>query len=352
MSGTELSIVETLNAVAVFQTEGGVEDIVSKLEREVRSIETDPTTEKGRKEIKSLAYKVARSKTALDEMGKNVKQDAMNLVKRVDADRRVISSRLDALRDEVRRPVDEYETREKERVDGIRDRIAKIELLGMRLEGLDIETLKASAEEIERLKDYDFQEFSARAQLACKQNKNLISAAIIIAEKAEAERIEAEKLAAQKAEEERLAALEAQKVREEEIAKAAAEKARKDAEESKRIELEAVAQAEKRAQERIAQLQKEAKEREARIAAERKEAIEKAEKERIAAIELERKRAAQAKEEQRIEDEKRAANKAHCGKINREILQALISRGLTEEQGRDIIRSILSGAIPHTSIAY
>lgn len=392
MSENALSIVEALTPAVVFQAQNGVEDVVSRLEKDVRAMTLDPTTEKGRKHIKSVAYQVARSKTALDDMGKQVKADAMELVKRVDADRRVITNRLDALRDEVRKPVDDYEAREKARVDGIRDQIAKIEVLGHRLEGLGIETLNESTEELDLLKAYEFQEFSARAELAVQQTGSALKAAIIIAEKAEADRIEAERLAAIKAEEERLAAVEAQKKREAEIARVAAEKAQKDAEEKaereRKIaaealerERQAAARAEKEAQDRIekmrqaaieeerrveadrikaeraaqenmARLQRESDERAARIEAQRVAAEKQAKRDQDAAVERERQRIADEKAAQEAEDARRAANKAHRGKINREVLGALMNAGASEELGKAIIGAILSGSVPHVSIGY
>ena len=69
-----LVTIDTLTPATVF-VPGGVEAIVSKLETEVRSIKTDISTDAGRKEIASIAYKVARSKTALDDMGKNLVAD-------------------------------------------------------------------------------------------------------------------------------------------------------------------------------------------------------------------------------------------------------------------------------------
>ncbi|MCP1274627.1 hypothetical protein NKW43_13210 [Gluconobacter albidus] len=363
MSEIALLSVKALTPIAVFQTQNGVEDVVSKLERDVRAMELDPTTEKGRKHIKSVAYQVSRSKTALDDMGKLVKEEAMELVKRVDGERRTINSRLNALRDEVRKPVDDYEAREKARVDGIRDQIAKIELLGQRLDGLSIETLHESAEELDLLKVYDFQEFSSRADLAVQQTANALKAAIIIAEKAEADRIEAERLAAIKAEEERLAAIEAHKIREAEIARAAAEKARKDAEEKAERERKAAAEAlerereeaarkEKEAADRIAKMRRDAEENARRVAAEKLAAEEQAEREQAAAIERERQRVADEQAAKEAEDKRRAENTAHRGKINREVLAALMSAGASEDLGKAIIGAILKGAVPHVSIGY
>ncbi|MEJ5142827.1 hypothetical protein [Gluconobacter albidus] len=363
MSEIALLSVKALTPVAVFQTQNGVEDVVSKLERDVRAMELDPTTEKGRKHIKSVAYQVSRSKTALDDMGKLVKEEAMELVKRVDGERRTINSRLDALRNEVRKPVDDYEAREKARVDGIRDQIAKIELLGQRLDGLSIETLNNGVEELDLLKVYDFQEFASRADLAVQQTVNALKAAIIIAEKAEADRVEAERLASVKAEEERLAAIEAQKVREAEIARAAAENARKDAEEKAERERKAAAEAlerekreaerkEQEAADRIAKMRREAEENARRVAAEKEAAEEQAKRDQEAAIERERQRVADEKAAKEADDKRRAENTAHRGKINREVLAALIAAGASEDLGKAIIGAILKGAVPHVSIGY
>ncbi|MBS1029242.1 hypothetical protein [Gluconobacter albidus] len=363
MSEIALLSVKALTPVAVFQTQNGVEDVVSKLERDVRAMELDPTTEKGRKHIKSVAYQVSRSKTALDDMGKLVKEEAMELVKRVDGERRTINSRLDALRDEVRKPVDDYEAREKARVDGIRDQIAKIELLGQRLDGLSVEALNESMEELDLLKIHDFQEFASRADLAVQQTANALKAAIIIAEKAEADRIEAERLASVKAEEERLAAIEAQKVREAEIARAAAENARKDAEEKAERERKAAAEAlerekreaerkEQEAADRIAKMRREAEENARRVAAEKEAAEEQAKRDQEAAIERERQRVADEKAAKEADGKRRAENTAHRGKINREVLAALIAAGASEDLGKAIIGAILKGAVPHVSIGY
>ena len=66
---SELIVLESLNPIEVF-TNNGLDKIIDKIEADIKSIVTDATTKKGRDEIASLAYKVARSKTTLDDMGK------------------------------------------------------------------------------------------------------------------------------------------------------------------------------------------------------------------------------------------------------------------------------------------
>ena len=73
MSSTDLSIIAggTLKAEMVF-VPGGVDSILERIFAEARSTPRDISTPAGRDAIKSLAYKVARSKTALDDMGKKL----------------------------------------------------------------------------------------------------------------------------------------------------------------------------------------------------------------------------------------------------------------------------------------
>ncbi|MDK1212508.1 cell envelope biogenesis protein TolA, partial [Cronobacter sakazakii] len=68
---TDLVVIEKANAMTVFKSTDQIEDILQKVEREVMSFVPDVTTAKGRKEIASLAYKVAQTKTYLDGLGKD-----------------------------------------------------------------------------------------------------------------------------------------------------------------------------------------------------------------------------------------------------------------------------------------
>ncbi len=83
---TDLVVVETLNALTVFAP-GGVEDVLARLEKQARAAATDASTPANRKHLTSLAYKVARSKTALDKLGKDLAADAYAQWKSVTAER-------------------------------------------------------------------------------------------------------------------------------------------------------------------------------------------------------------------------------------------------------------------------
>jgi hypothetical protein len=62
--------IEVLTPEKVFANADSVEEIISKLETDVRAMEKPGIdTKVDREELASLAYKITRSKTALDEMG-------------------------------------------------------------------------------------------------------------------------------------------------------------------------------------------------------------------------------------------------------------------------------------------
>ncbi len=102
---TELATISAIQQIvpAEFFKAGGSEDILTKLETEVRAraAKLDISTDFGRKEIASLAYKVARSKTALDKSGKDLTEDIRKQKEAIDAERRKVTERLDSLKDEV-----------------------------------------------------------------------------------------------------------------------------------------------------------------------------------------------------------------------------------------------------------
>jgi transcription termination factor Rho len=61
--------------VAIIFSDEGLEEILTEIERQVKAHVPDVTTDHGRKDIASLAYKVARSKTVVDDFGKSVISD-------------------------------------------------------------------------------------------------------------------------------------------------------------------------------------------------------------------------------------------------------------------------------------
>ena len=331
--GTDLVLNKVLTPAIVFAP-GGVDAILKKIENEVAAFEPDVSTSVGRKAIASIAHKVARSKTALDEMGKDLVSEWKKKAGAVDAERRIIRDRLDALKDQVRKPLTDWEDAEKARVCRHEDALASLEELGVFGGDPSLAEIERRLADLEALPHRDWQEYAQRyldASIAVSAKLKTMRDA---AAKREAEQAELAKLRAEQA------AREA-KERDERIAAEAAERARKDA------EAKAEAERQRVERERIA-----AEERAARAEAEVKAAVERAERDRLAAIEAERQRAAAEKAAEEAAAAKREANKRHAAKIHNEIKAALSKIAISEADAIAIIEAMARGEIPHVRITY
>lgn len=329
----ELVVIEKKNAMAVFTNNDQLDPLIEAIEKEARSLIPDVTTKKGRDAIASMAHKVARSKTYIDNAGKDLVAELKALPKQIDESRRVVRERLDALKDEVRRPLTEWEA-EQERIK------AEEAMLALHVEALAMN------------EDFDRQ-LAARIE-SDHEMALLMNDAF--------DREQAEKKA--EAERQRIA-------REEEIKRLAEEKAKREAAEQAQREIDAAA-----AREREAILAKERAERERieaqkRAEREQREAVERAEREKQAAVEAERRKAqeeadrirreAEQREQARLAEEKRKADEQarreadvkHRKAVGTEIVKALLANtSLTREQAIEVLTAVKDGRIPHTGISY
>ncbi|MEW2869587.1 hypothetical protein AB1A95_33100, partial [Pseudomonas aeruginosa] len=102
-------------ALQVYSTANGLDPFLAKIREEIDGFVPDVTTRKGREAIASIAYKVARSKTALDNVGKELVAELKEVPKKVDAERKRMRDLLDHWQAEVRQPLTEWEQREEMR---------------------------------------------------------------------------------------------------------------------------------------------------------------------------------------------------------------------------------------------
>ncbi|HDX8899217.1 TPA: hypothetical protein RQO49_003398 [Klebsiella michiganensis] len=328
----DLVVIEKKNAMAVFTNNDQLDPLIELIEKEARSLVPDVTTKKGRDAIASMAHKVARSKTYIDNAGKDLVAELKALPKQIDESRRVARERLDALKDEVRRPLTEWEA-EQERIK------AEEAMNAMHAEALEM-NIKFDQELAAK--------FEADHEMALLMDKDI-------------DRERADKAA--EAERQRIA-------REEEIKRQAEEKAKREAAEKAQREIDAAA-----AREREAILAKERAERERiesqqRAEREQREAAERAEREKQAAVEAERRKAqeeadrirreAEQREQARLAEEKRkaeeearrAADVEHRRGINTAAVQALINQGIPHEWAKACIIAVALGKVPATTIKY
>jgi hypothetical protein len=354
-------IPQEFNAVAVYASPTGIKAILEDIKTKALSIVPDTSTAKGRKEIASVAYKVAQSKTLLDTKGKELVFEWKEKSKKVDEQRKLAREFLDNLRDDVRHPLTIWEKEEETRIAAeiaeskkMADwdlAIAENELFNRvrEIERKEVELKKIEQERIEK----------EAAVEAARLAKEAEAAAIAEKERLAKEQAERDLLITQRAKEE--AAREAQSQLE--LAKKRAEEelmAEKQA--SAQREVAAKAEAEKKLADERAMADRLAKEAELKRIADIKAAQDKAEAEKQAIIkaQIEKERIEKEKialENKRLTDEKaadqkRQANIQHRKKINNEVLDCLANIGVSQEKAKDIIKAIVEGKIKNVSITY
>ncbi|HRK87355.1 MAG TPA: hypothetical protein PK461_16745, partial [Alcaligenes faecalis] len=268
---TELPPAET--ALQIYQTPNGLDPYIERIRQEVTGHAPNLKTDKGRKEIASRAFKVRKIKAALDGLGKEQVDRLKEIPKLIDAERKRMRDELDALADEVRKPLTDWEEAEASRVALHRAALDGMAEQAREVGGLDVETLRQRIAIVESaVMGESWEEFEAEAHRVKAKALEILNAALTERQKYEAEQAELAELRRKQAEQE-------QKDREAEIARQAAEKARADAEAKAQAEREAAAKREadaKAAAERADRERAEAIERQ-------KQAEARAEAERLAA---------------------------------------------------------------------
>lgn len=329
---SELAIIEIAPDMAPsIYVENGLEKFLEQIRESVNEV-PDLSTAKGRARIASLAAQVSRSKTAVEKPGRDYLRHLKEAVKPAEAELRRFVSACDEMRDEVRRPLTEWEA-EQERIK------AEEAMNVLHAEALEM-NIKFDQERAAK--------FEADHEMALLMNDAFDREAKAKAEEAERQRI----------------------AHEEELKRQAEEKARREAEEkiereraeSARREAELKLKAEQAERDRIATEQK--------AEAEKKEAADRAEREKQKAIEAEKrksqeeadriKREAEAKEAARLAEEKRIADEAaaraadveHRRAINAAAVQALIDQGIPEDWAKACVVAIARGKVPATTINY
>jgi hypothetical protein len=108
---TGLTILKNLNPTEVFAG-GGMTPLLAKIRQQVMLYVPNVETAAGRQDIRSLAYKVAQSKTALDNAGKGLVADWKAKARKADEARKEARDFLDSLKVEVRQPLTDWENAE------------------------------------------------------------------------------------------------------------------------------------------------------------------------------------------------------------------------------------------------
>lgn len=342
--------------------------LIARVTAEAQKVGSDTATEKGRAEIRSAAYKIGQSKTAIDKARKALTEGYREKVAAINAVGNTAVAQLQDLQTRVRAPLTTWEDAEKDRKAALQQRLDAI------TPPQNLVTMAAAeiAAEIAAVEAIDVADgsWAEVAEIAGhKRTETLVAlrGAHAAAVRREADAAELAQLRAE-AEERRKAEAEAEAARKADEARAAAERRQKEAEE--RAADEARARAERAAEEKIAaeKARAEAAER-ARVEAEQKAErdrvaaeeraradAERAERERVAAVEAERRRieqeqAAKAEAERRRAESQRVrarARKAIIGALVEILPPENLAEGETSVAAM-VADAIMAGEVPHVS---
>ncbi len=245
----------------------------------------DYESKDGNKAARSLIYRARRVKGAIDTTRKNLKAEALQFGRDVDAKAKELTAQVEAVIQRHQAPIDAIEQREKDRVQAHQNALENIRQLGaLSNEPVTSEQLDRRLRELESMSvGPEWEEFMAEATQLRSTAIETIKMAL---ERQKAYEAEQKRLADEKAERERAE----REQREARIAEAAAKAAKEEAERAAKEE------ADKKAREAAAreqQIQREKDEAEQRLReAEEREAA--AERRRQQQLNEEKKRAAQA----------------------------------------------------------
>ena len=126
-----------------FKNGKNLENLYTIIEKKAKGLVADTSTKEGRSQIKTAARQIASVKTKVDDLGKQVVAELKALPKFIDANRKNLREKLEALQEEIRRPVTEIEERQKE-IEEICSRHVNLAFAGS-------EELKAEIEKLEKL---------------------------------------------------------------------------------------------------------------------------------------------------------------------------------------------------------
>lgn len=382
----ELAVVPAQEtALAVYSTPKGLEPWLQKVRAEVDAFNQclpDLTTVKGRKQYASMAYKIAQTKTALDDMGKKVSAEQKEIPKKIDAERKRVWDTLELWQKEVRKPLDDWQKAEDARVDKHNDGIQQIKDMALFDATPQAVTVAQVIADLEAIAiDDSWQEFLPEAAQA--KDRALAKLRALLAERTQYEAEQAE-LARLRAE----AVAQAQRDREAEIARAAAERARVEAEQRAQAEHDAAARREQELLEEAAAAQRASEQaaRDAEAAAERQRlqlqlqaeqaerlaaqaeanriaAEQRAEQERLDAVRRQEEAVERARQDelarQKAEADEalrqqklREADQAHKVKVMGAAKEALMTMNITEELAKAIVLKIARREIPNITINF
>ena len=331
-------VIEKNDLQAFFLDPAKLDALYAHVEKMARGLVADPLTKDGASQIKSCARQIASVKKRIDDIGKEVVADLKKMPGQIDANRKDLRERLEALQDDIRRPVTEIENREDE-IDGIK--------------GLHFNLATADSEQIK--KEIDFVRSIPLTEDKWHESLEKAKAAI----DAELKALELMKGAAEKREQEARELEELRKKQEEADRIIREQKIREEAERKAREEAEARAAADKARLEREKQeAERKAEEAEkARLKAEEKARNSNDATDRVAIgarQSVPMSKTPPQPKPSKWTDEQKAVNNAIVAEIARLIATKL--EGFTQNgyelAAREVVKAIVKGQINNLRVEY
>lgn len=301
--------------------------------KEFKQLNVGVATEADRDLIARFARRIVKTRTTIEAAGKAVADEVKKVPGRVDANRRHFKATLEALHDEVRKPLTDWEAAEKARTDKIKSSLAELKAVIADPDWMhrSSEQLRDRLGEIERefgvITEDVFAEYTSAAQELAINAIASMETRIATVETREAEAAELERLRAAQAERDK-------QDRERKIAEEAAAKAAAEAEAKIKAERERADQAEEA--------------RKAAVEAAERKAVEAA---RLAKEEAEKEAASRTAQEA-AEQKAREEDRANRASVHRAALTALTEAGIAEDVGKVVITLIARGEVPRVTIQY
>lgn len=349
----EVALIDITEArkVAVFNDPNEFDGLLKQIREKVSELKADTSTAKGRDEIRSMAFKVTRTKTSIDEAGKILKADWQKKVDAIDASRKRMRDTLDELASTTRAPLTAWEDADKSRIELHEKMIRDMKDMADVTYGEAADNIRTR---IKNLKAYhpgdnDYEEFQDKAEARYAASSNILKIALESAENREREAAEFAELRKSQAEQ-------AERIRKENAERERAEIERMREEETARRKERAEADAERLAAEQKARAQQAEIDRLTR---------EKAEADRKAAAAEERaqQQAAEEKRRKQMEADRLATEKKAAEENEARIKKAKALRQQWQGEAQDdlykalgdkkdvgaAVKAIIDGKIRHVT---
>lgn len=317
----ELFKFEEKTVLQCFARKGGLDLLLGDVKALIKLFDHDMSTAGSRAKTASLAHKVAKFKTKIDGLGKDLVADWKTKAKAVDANRKSMRDALDELKIEARKPLDDWEA-EQAKIEADKQAIIAAQKLAAEKE-YDHEIAVLLDRERDRLKQEKIDEL-ARIAAAAKQKEELD-----------------------------------RKERDDRIAKEVAAQVR-EKEKQKRIKLEndskkAALVAKERAHEAKVALDNAEADRIAAEAKAKQDSIDAEKRQEQAVKDTEERIKLQAKAAKDAADAALKAREADQNKKkerNNRLLDGMVKIGISEAHGKELITAIYRGKFPDLRINY